>query len=131
MTVSASTTRARCGGSPSDGRAFSARWLARASGYAARAAGYGALTGAAADLWLVAIPAALSGRHDPSVSAHAHAMADAAAGAAAPLVLVGALLGVLAAALRKSAQRPRKANAAGSDHHDFDDNGNDDRPRGG
>lgn len=48
----------------------------------------------------MAIPAALSGRHDPSISAHAHAMADAAAGAAGPMVLAGALLGVMVGVLR-------------------------------
>lgn len=64
-----------------------------------RAAGYGALAGAAADLWVVAIPAALSGRHESSVQAYTGAMLEAAAGAAGPLILAGALGGMLAGAL--------------------------------
>lgn len=66
-----------------------------------RAATWGALIGAATDLWLVAIPAVLTGRYDPSLTAHAHAMADAAAGAALPLILAGAIAGVLVAVLRQ------------------------------
>lgn len=70
-----------------------------------RGAGYGTVAGLAADLWLVAIPAALSGQHEPSFGVYLQTVVQATTRASGPLTLAGLLIGaVIGTATAKTRQ---------------------------